>query len=116
LASLKGWSLFVDAPPRDLEPLIMNLPKAEERREAVRYPLARLAKIQLAQGNPPRYCVVTDISNGGVRIDTTGFNVPDEFVLFLSGDGPAQDGTYQVIWRCDDEIGAKLLNSSISTN
>jgi hypothetical protein len=91
-------------------------PKAEEKRGAPRYPLARLAKIQLDRGKPPQYCVVTDISDGGVRIDTTGFNVPDEFVLLLSGDGPAKDGTYQVIWRRDDEIGAKLLSSLISTN
>jgi hypothetical protein len=75
----------------NLELLIMNLPMAEERRQAVRYPLARLAKIQLAQGNPPRYWLVTDISDGGVRVNTYGFDLPDEFVLRLSGDGPAQE-------------------------
>ena len=94
----------------------MPSPKTEEKRGAPRYPLERLAKIQPGRSNPPRYCLVTDISDGGVRVNTNGFDLPDEFVLLLSGDGPAQDGTYQVIWRCDDEIGAKLLNSSISTN
>jgi hypothetical protein len=87
-------------------------PKAKEKRSAPRYPLVRLAKIQLGQGDPPQYCVVTEISEGGVRINTTGFNVPDEFVLFLSDDGPARDGTYQVIWRRDDEIGAKFVSRS----
>jgi hypothetical protein len=81
--------------PGTWEPRIMNSvkPKAEEERSAPRYPIVRLAKIQLELGDPPRYCVVTEISEGGVRIDTTGFNVPDEFVLILSDDGPARNGT-----------------------
>jgi hypothetical protein len=90
----------------------MESPKttAKEDRSAPRYTLARLAKIELGNGRSPQYCVVTDISCGGVRIDTNGFNVPDEFVLLLSGDGAAKDGTYSVIWRRDDEIGAKLIS------
>jgi hypothetical protein len=42
---------------------------------------------------------------------TYGFQVPDEFVLFLSGDGAAQDGTYQVVWRRGEEIGAKFVSA-----
>ncbi len=87
----------------------MPSPKAEDKRGSPRYPLERLAKIQLGQGNPPRYCLITDISGGRVRINTFGFNVPDEFVLLLSGDGPAQDGTYRVIWRLGQDVGAKFL-------
>jgi hypothetical protein len=90
----------------------MLSPKAEEKRGSPRYPLERLAKIQLGQGNPPRYCLVTDVSGGGVRINAFGYTVPDEFVLLLSGDGPAQDGPYKVIWRLGDDVGAKFVGSS----
>ena len=58
---------------------------------------------------PALYCVVTDISDGGVRVHANGFYVPDEFVLLVAGDGPFQNGTYRVIWRRDDEVGAKLV-------
>ena len=87
----------------------MPSPKDEEKREEPRYPLERLAKIQPGQGVPPRYCLVTDISGGGVRVKAFGFDVPDEFVLLLSGDGPAQDGTYKVIWRLGPDVGANLI-------
>jgi hypothetical protein len=85
-------------------------PKSEERRQSPRYPLERLAKIQTADDMQPLYCIVTDISGGGVRINGYGFDIPDEFVLLLSGDGPAKDGNYRVIWRFAHEIGAKLVS------
>jgi hypothetical protein len=83
--------------------------KPEERRQSPRYPLERLAKIQVGAGVPPRFCLVIDISGGGVRINGYGFDIPDEFELLLSGDGPAQDGMYRVIWRFASEIGAKFV-------
>jgi hypothetical protein len=85
------------------------LQKFEERRQTPRDGLARVAKIQLGTGTPPLYCVVTDISDGGVRVHSNGFHVPDEFVLLLDGDGPFQNGTYRVVWRRDDDVGAKLV-------
>jgi hypothetical protein len=88
----------------------MLSPKVEEKRGSPRYPLERLAKIQLREGTPPRYCLITDISDGGVRVNTFGFDVPDEFVLLLSGDGPARDGAYKVIWRVGHDVGAKLVS------
>ncbi len=89
----------------------MHSLKPEERRRAPRYPLDRLAKIQFGTGTPPRYCLISDTSDGGVRIDVTGFEVPDEFVLLLSGDGPAKNGTYRVVWRLGQEVGAKLVSA-----
>ena len=87
----------------------MPPPKAEEKRGAPRYPLERLAKIRPGRSNPPRYCLITDISNGGVRVNAFGFDIPDEFVLLPSGDGPARDGTYRVIWRLGRDVGAKFI-------
>ena len=86
------------------------LQKFEERRQAPRHSLARLAKIQLKTDGTPLYCVVTDISDGGVRVHANGFYVPDEFGLLLEGDGPFRNGTYRVVWRRDQEVGAKLVS------
>jgi hypothetical protein len=88
----------------------MSSPKAEEKRRTPRYPLERLAKIQIGQDSQARYCLITDISDGGVRINSFGFDVPNEFVLLLSGDGPARDGTYKVIWRLGQDVGAKFVS------
>jgi hypothetical protein len=89
---------------------IMHKLKPKEKREASRYPLERLAKIQFGINTPPCYCLISDISDGGVRLRLNGLEVPDEFVLLLSGDGPAQDGRYRVVWRHGDEIGAKYVS------
>ena len=63
-----------------------------------------------ADGTPPRYCLITQVSNGGVRINTFGVNIPDEFALLLSGDGPAIDGTYRVIGGSRYDVGAQLVS------
>jgi hypothetical protein len=87
----------------------MSSMQSQERRQSPRHGLARLAKIQLGNGVQPLYCLVTDISDGGVRVHANGFDVPDEFRLLMTGDGPFQDGDYRVIWRLGQEVGAKLL-------
>jgi hypothetical protein len=97
-----------------MESYAMLSPGAEEKRGTPRYPLERLAKIQLGEGIAPRYCLVTDVSGGGVRINAFGYTVPDEFLLRLSGDGPAQDGLYTVIWRVGYDVGAMFISSSIA--
>jgi hypothetical protein len=84
--------------------------KSQERRTVPRYSLERMAKIQIGYDVPPTYCLVTDISEGGVRLYLNGLDVPDEFVLLLSGDGPAKDGRYKVVWRQDNEVGAKYVS------
>jgi PilZ domain len=88
----------------------MPLLKPEERRRSRRRTLNRMAKIQLANGTLPRDCLVTDISEGGVRLHVEGFDVPDDFVLLLSGDDFAgKEHNYKVVWRLGYEIGARLV-------
>jgi hypothetical protein len=84
-----------------------------ERRAAPRYLVERLAKIQAKIGAPMRHCLVTEISDGGIRLNAFGCDVPDEFVLLRSGDGPAKDGRYKVMWRDGDIVGAKLVSADI---
>jgi hypothetical protein len=81
-----------------------------EGRVARRYNVERLAKIQTETGALSRYCLITEISDGGVRLNAFGCDVPGEFVLLRSGDGPAKDGRYKVIWRDGNIIGAQLVS------
>jgi hypothetical protein len=68
----------------------------------------------LVPGNgEPRYCLVSDMSDGGVRINAVGLRVPDEFGLRLSGHGYTK--SYRVIWRNGHDVGAKLISLSPST-
>jgi hypothetical protein len=48
------------------------------RRSARRYH-CRAAKIQLGGGTVARDCLVINISNGGVRLNVEGLDVPDAF-------------------------------------
>lgn len=87
----------------------MRLIEAADRRRAPRRLINRLAKIQAANGGLPRDCLITDISTGGVRLHVEGFDVPDEFVLHLSGQGIAKECTYRVVWRLGHEVGARFM-------
>jgi hypothetical protein len=50
-----------------------------------------------------------DISDGGVRLNAKGLDVPDEFLLLLSTDGVVRESTCKVAWRYGDEVGAKFV-------
>jgi hypothetical protein len=83
----------------------------DDRRRSRRRFLSRMAKIQLGSGTLPRDCLITDISDGGIRLHVEGFEVPDEFVLLLSGDGFAgKERSYRVVWRLCYEIGAEFVS------
>ncbi len=82
-------------------------PSPEDRRLSRRRVLNRVATIQFGNGTLPRDCLITDISDSGVRLHVEGFEVPDEFVLLLSGDDvAAKERVYKVVWRLGYEIGA----------
>jgi hypothetical protein len=82
----------------------------EERRRSRRRQMNRVAKIQFGSGALPRDCLVTDIPEGGMRLHVEGFDVPDDFILLLSGDDiGARERIYRVVWRLGYEIGAKFV-------
>lgn len=81
----------------------------DERRRSRRRLLNRMAKIKVGTGTLPRDCLITDISDGGVRLHVEGLEVPDEFVLLLSGEGLiAKERACRVVWRLGYEIGAEF--------
>jgi hypothetical protein len=87
----------------------MSSANPADRRQAPRRTINRLAKIHPGNGGLPRDCRITDISTGGVRLHVEGYEVPDDFVLLLSGDDLAKECNYQVVWRLGHEIGARFV-------
>lgn len=92
----------------------MNSPNPEEKRGSPRHRLGHLAIIQLVADTPQHFCLVTDFSDQGVRLHVKGFHVPDRFDLLLSADGPAHSGSYKVVWRDGENIGATFVGPPIS--
>ena len=85
--------------------------KPEERRRAPRHHLGRVAAITFGPGAVQHYCLVTDFSEGGVRLHVKELNVPDEFSLLFSPGGAARSGNCKVVWRRGQDIGAKLIEA-----
>jgi PilZ domain len=92
----------------DAEALLLSVSPQDRRREP-RRPLYRAARIQRGNGALPYDCIVLDISDGGVRLRVEGYEVPDEFVLLLSGHFITQESQYKVVWRRKPELGAKFV-------
>ena len=90
----------------------MHLPNLyEERRGATRRHVFHTVKMLIGADTAPRDCLILGISDGGVRLYVVGFNVPDEFVLLLSGnDGIEEQNKFKVVWRQDNEVGAELVS------
>ena len=75
----------------DVVALFANPARAmQEKRKSQRQPISRYAKLQLPGGSLPRDCLVTDMSEGGVRLHVEGVDVPEQFAVLLSiGGGTA---------------------------
>jgi hypothetical protein len=82
----------------------------EESRRAPRRRVEYLATI-VPGNDAPRYCIVTEMSDGGVRINAIGYRVPDEFGLRFPGNEPAK--AYKVIWRIGHDVGASLIGTDV---
>lgn len=78
-----------------------------ERRRAPRHPVHQIAMISAQPGGEPRYCLIVDRSDCGVRLRTTSdFEAPDQFVLRFA----AAEARYNVVWRKGSILGAKLVS------
>jgi len=91
---------------------MLTLKPEEERRQTPRRRLGRIAAMQFWKDGPQHYCLVTNISEGGVQLRVNGFNVPDEFTLLFSEQESNQSGSYRVVWRNGSDLGAKLVGSA----
>jgi hypothetical protein len=80
-----------------------------DRRRAPRQLINRVAQIRLDPDAPPHECTIADISASGVRLNVEGLDVPEEFVLLITGHGVRKECSYRVVWRMGDEIGASFI-------
>jgi hypothetical protein len=90
-------------------PQIRTLKSARERREAERHKINRLAKIQARGSNLPRDCLIVDVSDSGIRIHAEYVEVPDEFIITISGMEQARREC-RVVWRLGFEVGAEFTD------
>jgi hypothetical protein len=81
-----------------------------ERRRHRRYSINRIAKFVTDTGALPRDCMITDISTHGARLFADGVEVPDRFMLLVSGDSGARHEC-QVVWRLGGEIGVTFVHA-----
>jgi hypothetical protein len=84
--------------------------KPQGKRQSVRRHCHRAAKIRPGAGTRSRDCLIVDISDNGARLHIDGFDVPEKFVLILSGSGTVEERACEVVWRMGDEIGAKFFD------
>ena len=96
----------------DVVALFANPARAmQEKRKSQRQPISRYAKLQLPGGSLPRDCLVTDMSEGGVRLHVEGVDVPEQFAVLLSiGGGKPELRHCRVVWKLGHEVGAKFTD------
>ena len=83
-----------------------------ERRKSQRRAISRPAAIEIAPGLPARDCLITDLSEGGVRLFIETAEVPDRFVLWFSEDDrSARPRDCSVVWRLGHELGVKFTDA-----
>ena len=91
---------------------MLTLKPEEERRQKPRRRLGRIAAMQFRNDGPQHYCLVTNISEGGVQLRINGVNVPDDFTLLFPEEDSIQNGYYKVVWRNGLDLGAKFVGSA----
>jgi hypothetical protein len=77
------------------------------RRKSERRDCRRVAKIQFGTGSLPRDCMITDISDGGVKIIAEHLEIPSEFTIILQTGSPRQ---CRLAWRIGYEFGAQFVD------
>jgi hypothetical protein len=79
-----------------------------DRRRSERLVMRGGGKIQFGIGALPRDCRISDVSDGGARLHVEGFEVPQQFILWLS---PNESRECKVAWRLGHEVGAQFIDA-----
>jgi hypothetical protein len=77
------------------------------RRSSERRACRSFAKIQFATGGLPRDCMISDVSDGGVKIIAEYPEIPSEFTVIFSEGRPRQ---CRLAWRIGCELGAQFVD------
>jgi hypothetical protein len=80
-----------------------------DRRRSERLACNRLAKIHFQYGRLPRDCMITDVSESGVKVIAEDCDMPAEFtVMFSTG----HSRRCRLQWRNGYEFGAEYIDYS----
>lgn len=79
-----------------------------ERRKDKRYAINRVAKFETPSGSLPRDCLVIDISASGARLFSETNDIPDDFILTITGERVIRQ-TCRVMWRLGGELGVSFV-------
>jgi len=80
-----------------------------DRRREPRHPVLQIGMILANPSAAPRYCLIVDRSNSGVRLRTTSdFQAPSEFFLRCMD----TETKYKVVWRHGSSLGAMVTPTS----
>jgi hypothetical protein len=72
-----------------------------------------LAKIHARLGSLARECLVTDVSDGGVRLFSERMELPSEFVIQFA-DAEQSKRECRVVWRLGPEVGAEFIDAKLT--
>jgi PilZ domain len=86
-----------------------------EKRKHQRHSISRVAKWQTEPSALPRDCTITNLSDGGARLFVDDAELPNRFILSISGDVPMSEEC-QVVWRIGGEVGVQFVGKSRSTS
>lgn len=86
----------------------------KERRLHPRQAINRVAKFQSGIGSLPRDCFVTDLSERGARLYAEGVEIPDQFVLSMTGEASIRKEC-RVVWRLGGELGVEFVDPRART-
>ena len=93
---------------RALRRIYTAAPPPFDRRRSPRRPVQYAGVILTGLTSEPHYCIITQVSDGGVRILTRAqLREFDVFTLRFA----ETEARYRVIWRKGRQIGAEILAS-----
>ena len=85
-------------------------PVFTERRQAPRRVINRVAQYCCEAVQFPRPCMVTNLSDSGARLYSES-DMPEAFVLLITGDGLKLRRECRVVWRLGYELGVEFVES-----
>lgn len=89
----------------DREETVMFLGRRKSQRRTCR----EVSKVRFGASSFPRDCVITDVSDGGVKLIAEDIDLPSEFtIIFATG----QHRHCRLAWRIGCEFGAEFISAA----
>ena len=76
------------------------------RRKSERRPCREASMVKFGTSSLPRECLITDRSDGGVKLIIENIDLPPEFTVIFSG---GQQRQCRLAWRIGCEFGAQFI-------